>query len=40
MHITSDAQVMAYHAQTDAQLDPQAAEEREVNSHSLTTLST
>ena len=33
MYITSDAQAIAHHTLTDAQLDPQQAEERDVLPH-------
>jgi len=35
MYITSDAQTIAHHTMTKAQLAPQTTEERETNSHSL-----
>lgn len=35
LYITGDAQAIAHHSSTDAQLAPQAAEERVMNSHPL-----
>ena len=35
MYITSDAQAIAHHALTDAQVAPWAMEEHEMNSHPL-----
>ena len=35
MYITSDAQAIAHHRLTNAQLAPRAVEEREMNSHPL-----
>ena len=35
MYITSDAQAIAHHPLTDAQLAPQQAEEIKMNSHPL-----
>jgi len=35
MYVTSDAQAIAHHALTDAQVAPWAMEEHEMNSHPL-----